>query len=95
MTLALCTTALAETAEARQARRTGNRYPDPAGAERSRQFTAPGQKDKRNAQAEGLNTDKIEEAIAALRRGRKGESDHVAQRVVSMDGETGSDTGKG
>ena len=68
MTLALCTTALADNGR-------GGGKPEGQGAGTQTQpgsgtdhgtSTAPGQKDKRNAQAEGLNVEKIEEAIAAL-----------------------------
>ncbi len=68
MTLALCTTALADNGRGGgkpEGQGTGTQT-QPGGGTDHGSSTAPGQKDKRNAQAEGLNTDKIEEAIAAL-----------------------------
>lgn len=68
MTLALCTTALADNGRGGgkpEGQGTGTQT-QPGGGTDHGSSNAPGQKDKRNAQAEGLNTDKIEEAIAAL-----------------------------
>lgn len=68
MTLALCTTALADNSRGGgkpEGQGTGTQT-QPGGGTDHGSSNAPGQKDKRNAQAEGLNTDKIEEAIAAL-----------------------------
>ena len=68
MTLALCTTALADNGRGGgrpEGQGTGTQTQPGSGTDHGTS-TAPGQKDKRNAQAEGLNVDKIEEAIAAL-----------------------------
>lgn len=68
MTLALCTTALADNGRGGgrpEGQGTGTQTQPGSGTDHG-SSTAPGQKDKRNAQAEGLNVDKIEEAIAAL-----------------------------
>ena len=68
MTLALCTTALADNGRGGgkpEGQGTGTQTQPGSGTDHGTS-TAPGQKDKRNAQAEGLNVEKIEEAIAAL-----------------------------
>ena len=68
MTLALCTTALADNGRGGgkpEGQGTGTQTQPGSGTDHGNS-TAPGQKDKRNAQAEGLNVEKIEEAIAAL-----------------------------
>ena len=68
MTLALCATALADNGRGGgkpEGQGTGTQTQPGSGTDHGTS-TAPGQKDKRNAQAEGLNVEKIEEAIAAL-----------------------------
>ena len=67
LTLALSATALADNGKGGKPEGQGTgTQTQPGGGTDHGSSTAQGQKDKRNAQAEGLNTDKIEEAIAAL-----------------------------
>ena len=67
LTLALSATALADNGKGGKPEGQGTgTQTQPGGGTDHGSSNAPGQKDKRNAQAEGLNTDKIEEAIAAL-----------------------------
>ena len=68
MTLALCTTALADNGRGGgrpEGQGTGTQTQPGSGTDHG-SSTAPGQKDKRNAQTEGLNVEKIEASIAAL-----------------------------
>ena len=67
MTLVLCTTALADNGRGGrpEGQGTGTQTQPGSGTDHG-SSTAPGQKDKRNAQTEGLNVDKIEAVIAAL-----------------------------